>query len=337
MQVGFGRVYAGSVWLLATLAFASCSSSSSSDSTAGSGVDAGLANDDAGVTPADGGSSGDDAAKGDAATEPEDPTGTPPGPSENESEPNGGANDDAGVPQTNTMTIPGTMSGAIDPADDADIFKLDFAPGDLWFFRIAADTGAPYVPHLTVFDIAPSNLNPTRLVKAASASVDAPLPCFVLRPGTFVAAVRDARNVPSASSAHAGGPTDKYVLKAWKTTPVPTAVSLPSSVSGALKSFSALAFYSFTTTKNTNVEIVLKAARKAKPSALDSRMTLFHAASKTAILTNDNAGGTTTDSEIRGPMPMDGEYWVIVENEAAMVYDPASVPDLSYTIDFNLK
>mgnify|MGYP003595395273 CR=1 FL=1 len=42
MQVGFGRVYAGSVWLLATLAFASCSSSSSSDSTAGSGVDAGL-------------------------------------------------------------------------------------------------------------------------------------------------------------------------------------------------------------------------------------------------------------------------------------------------------
>lgn len=325
-----------SLWLLATLAFASCSSSSSSDPAPASD-DGGRASNDGGEPAADGASATDGGAGTDAATPPEDPTGTPPGPSAKESEPNGGANDDAGVPQTNTMTIPGTMTGAIDPADDSDIFKLDFAPGDLWFFRIAADNGAPYVPHLTVFDIAPSNLNPTRLVKAASASVDAPLPCFVLRPGTFVAAVRDARNVPSASSAHAGGPTDKYVLKAWKTTPVPTPVSLPSTVSGALKNVSALAFYSFTTTKNTNVEIVLKAARKASPSALDSRMSLFHAASKTAILTNDNAGGTTTDSEIRGPMPMDGEYWVIVENEAAMTFDPSATPDLSYTIDFNLK
>ena len=39
------------------------------------------------------------------------------------------------------------------------------------------------------------------LVKAGAASVVPTLEHFVLRPGKFVAAVRDARNVPASSSA----------------------------------------------------------------------------------------------------------------------------------------
>jgi hypothetical protein len=104
-----------------------------------------------------------------------------------------------------------------------------------------------------------------------------------------------------------------------------------------LATVSSVALYSFTTTKGTNVEIVVKAARKSPPSELDSRMTLWNASNKTAVLTNDNAGGATKDSEIRGPMPTDGEYYVVLENEADMVFDPSATPDLSYEIELTVK
>lgn len=259
------------------------------------------------------------------------------GPAQEETEPNGGALGAGGEPEKNDMTVPGSMRGTIDPADDNDIFAIGLAPGEMWRYTIEAQSGAKYVPHLTVFDTKENNLNPTQLVKAKAASTVATLDHFVLRKGDFVAAVRDARNVPADTSSHVGGSDLGYRFAAKRITPQPKTVNLPETVTGALESVSNVALFSFTTTKNTNVEIVVKAARKSSPSDLDSRLSLFHVASKTAVLTNDNAGGVTSDSEIRGPMPLDGEYYVILENEAAMVFDPSNVPDLSYEIAFTLK
>lgn len=304
-------------------ALASCSSDS--PSAAASPNDGGAS--DATSATEDGGK--EDGASGDS--------GEVEGPAQDEAEPNGGALGAGGKPETNAMTVPGSMRGAIDPADDADIFAVALSPGEMWRYTIEAQSGATYAPHLTVFDTKENNLNPTQLVKAKAGNTVATLEHFVLRSGEFVAAVRDARNVPATSSSHVGGSDTRYRFAAKRITPQPKKVTLPETVTGQLATVASVALFSFTTTKNTNVEIVVKAARKSSPSDLDSRLSLFHAASKTAVLTNDNAGGVTSDSEIRGPMPLDGEYYVILENEADMIFEPANVPDLSYEISFTLQ
>jgi hypothetical protein len=55
-----------------------------------------------------------------------------------------------------------------------------------------------------------------------------------------------------------------------------------------------------------------------------------------SVLTNADVNGSTTDSEITGPLPAAGTYYVILENEAAMTYAAGSIPDLSYAIDFSI-
>ncbi len=324
--------------LAGAVALPHCSSSSSSSSRNENVADASVST----TGEAGSGDRGDgaDAPASDAKVPVDggDPhAGPPPGPTAEESEPNGGEFDDAGVPRTNAMTTPGTMTGAIDPADDADLFTLKLSPGELWYWRLGPDGSSLYTPHLAVFDTAANNLNPTQIVRGGEAG-EVSLQHFVLRPGKFAVAVRDARNVPSSSSQYAGDAQIKYVLYAYKDAATPTPVTLPQTVTGALTQVSSVALYSFKATKNQNVEIVLRAARKQPASELDSRMSLFNATSKTAVLTNDNAG-TSKDSEIRGPMPADAEYWIIVENEADMVFDanPSAVPDLSFELEFNLK
>lgn len=246
-----------------------------------------------------------------------------------ESEPNDGDAVDGGA-QTNTMTLPGVMTGAIQDADDKDLFSIAVAPGELWSWELRADASS-FVPHLIVFDTTPANLNPTVAAKGAAATDVARLDHFVLGAGTFLAGVRDARNLPAASSAHVGAPNLTYRLIATKKTVNPTSVTLPSTVTGALAYVGNVAIYTFSANAGTNVDLVVNAKRKAAPSALDSRLTLFAVASKTALLTNDDLNGSTTDSEIHGPLPSTGTYYVVLENVADMA-STASVPDLSFEI-----
>src|SRR5690606_698184 len=114
--------------------------------------------------------------------------------------------------------IPGEMKGAIDPADDIDIFAVTPSPGDLWEWTLAPSAGGALAPHLTVFDTAAGNVNPTVLASAAAGQT-ARLEHFVLHGGSFVAAVRDARNVPTGQG-H-GGATFAYTLTARRKTLAP--------------------------------------------------------------------------------------------------------------------
>lgn len=239
-------------------------------------------------------------------------------PSATESEPNDGRTET----ETNTMTVPGEMKGAIDPADDRDIFTVDVAPGELWQWTITP--AATLAPHLAVFDLAPDNLNPSRVV-FAEASETAVLDHFVLRAGKFVAGVRDARNVPTPSGR--GGPSFGYALRAVKRALTPVAATFPTTKTGKLAGPGALDFYAFSATKGTTFGIVINAKRKATPSTLDSRLSLFDLGRKKAIITNDNAGASS-DSQIGGEIPDSGDYLVVVENEGA------DASDLSYEIVF---
>lgn len=277
--------------------------------------------DDAGgAADANGGASdaaGDAASPADAGKDAEEP-----GSVATEVEPNDGkTTTDLGM-----MKIPGTMNGKIDPANDVDIFSIEPSAGDFWEWTVTP-SGADLAPHLAVFDTAPSNLNPTALV-AGTAGAPLLLQHFVLRSGSFVAAVRDARNVPTPTGK--GGPGYGYALVAKKKTPAPTSVTFPVTKTGKLASLGAVDLYTFTGTSGKGFDIVIRAARKAVPSTLDSRLSLFDLTANKAIITNDDAAGTS-DSQIGSPDAAPSTYMVIVENEGTLA------TDLSYEIEFSLR
>lgn len=301
--------------VLGSLALVAACSSSSDGGSASPGNDAGGGGDTS--APYDSGSPIEDAAASDAGDDGEAPL-----TKQTEKEPNNGST----KTELNAMTLPGEMTGAIDPANDVDVFGLQLAPGDFWEWTLAP-TGADLAPHVTVFDTAAGNLNPTVLAKADPGAT-ATLQHFVLRTGSFVAAVRDARNVPTPSGK--GGPTYGYTLTGKRKTPSPVTVTFPATKSGKLASLSSVDLYTFSGTKGTGFDIVINAARKAQPSTLDSRLSLFDLGAKTAIITNDDAAGTT-DSQVGGELPATSTYMVIVENEGT------NATDLSYDIAFTLR
>jgi hypothetical protein len=301
-------VAAGLVLALLGAAVA-CSDSSSTASPA----DAGASTDDAPSTAKD--SSSDTAIEDAGADVQETPT------IATEVEPNDGKT----ATQIGSMALPGTMNGKIDPANDTDIFAIKLSPGDFWDWT-ATPTSADLAPHVIVFDTA-GGLNPN-VVGFAGAGQPAKLQHFVLRTGTFVVGMRDARNV--GADGGKGGPTFGYALTAKRGLAQPVSVTFPSTKTGKLASVGSVDLYTFTGTGGKGWDIVINAARKVPASTLDSRLSLFDLTAKKAIITNDNATGTT-DSQVGSPDPAPSTYMVIVENEGK------DDTDLSYEIQFTLR
>ena len=234
-------------------------------------------------------------------------------------------NDGKSASDLGAMTLPGTMNGKIDPANDTDIFAITLAPGDFWDWT-ATPAGGDLAPHIIVFDTA-GGLNPN-VVGFAGAGQPAKLQHFVLRTGTFVVGVRDARNV--GADGGKGGPTYGYALTAKRGVAQPTTVTFPTTKSGKLASVGSVDLYTFTGTNGKGFDIIIRAERKAVPSTLDSRLSLFDLTAKKAVGTNDNAAASS-DSELGSASAAPSTYMVIVENEGK---DPT---DLSYDIEFKLR
>ncbi|CAN5924891.1 hypothetical protein BH11MYX4_BH11MYX4_61690 [soil metagenome] len=306
--------FGSSVLVAALFAAAACSDSSSTGDPAatqeaGPGADAAVAPEDAAEDTATASDGGKDA---------EEPL-----TSATEVEPNNGAT----KTEVGTMKLPGIMNGKIDPVSDVDLFTIDLTPGDFWEWS-AAPTTADLAPHITVCDIAAGGLNPT-VVGYAAAGATAKLQHFVLRPGTFVMGMRDARNIPAPGTK--GGPTFGYAVTAKRAAPQPVSVTFPITKTGKLASVGSVDLYTFPGTGGKGFDIVVNAARKQPASTLDSRLSLFDLTAKKAIITNDNASGSTTDSQIGGADPLPSTYLVIVENEGK------NEADLSYEIQFKLR
>lgn len=234
-------------------------------------------------------------------------------------------NDGKVASQIGSMALPGTMNGTIDPANDSDIFAIKLSPGDFWDWT-ATPTSADLAPHVIVFDTA-GGLNPN-VVGFAGAGQPAKLQHFVLRTGTFVVGMRDACNV--GADGGKGGPTYGYALTAKRGVAQPVSVTFPSTKTGKLASVGSVDLYTFTGTGGKGWDIVINAERKQPASTLDSRLSLFDLTAKKAIITNDNAAGTT-DSQIGSPDAAPSTYMVIVENEGK------DGSDLSYEIQFTLR
>lgn len=274
-----------------------------------------------GGTTSDGSTTGKDAGDTNVPDDAGSDAAEPPLTEQTEKEPNDGTT----ATEVGTMMLPGIMSGALDPANDVDIFSIAPAPGELWEWTLAPK-GADLAPHLTIFDTDPNNMNPTVLAKGDAAQTIT-LQHFVLGTGKLVAAVRDARNVPTGTGR--GGPSYGYTLTAKKKTPAPIAATFPSTKTGKLASLSSVDLYSFTLTASTGVDVIIRAERKTAPSTLDSRLSLFSVTTKKSVGTNDDASGTT-DSQLGGTLPA-GSYIAVVENEGT------NAADLSYEIELALR
>lgn len=290
---------------------AACSSTESSPANAGGA--------DAAVSVFDGGATDDATSPGkpDSGTDTGSPT-----QAQQEAEPNDGKT----TADVGTMTVPGQMVGALSPADDVDIFSISVSAGELWDWSLSPAT-SDLAPHLTVFDTASDTKNPTRLV-AGSPGKPSALTHFVLQSGSFVAAVRDSRNVPKGTGK--GGATYGYTLEAKKIPLAPTSVVFPSTKSGKLAGLGALDLYTFDAKAGTGFDIVLRAARKNPASTLDSRMSLFDKTAGQVLITNDDASGTS-DSQVGGTLPSTGAYIVVIESEGT------NAADLSYELEFKLR
>lgn len=302
-----------SLLLLSSLAlFIACSTTETSTSTPATTDDGGT--DSSASTRRDSGDTDPDPDPDDAGVDADVPL-----TEQAEQEPNNGNP----ATQVQAMTIPGVMTGAIDPANDIDIFSVKPAAGELWEWKLAPK-GAALAPHVTVFDTAADNTNPTVLAQGA-AGTTATIQHFVLGGGTWVAAVRDARNVPSGTGQ--GGATHGYTFTAKKLTVQPTAITVGATKTGTLASLSSVALFELTLAQTTGIDVIVRAARKSSPSTLDSRLSMWSSTTKKSIGTNDDADGTTTDSQLGGDAIPAGKYVIVLDNEGT------DASDLSFELE----
>jgi hypothetical protein len=306
LALGFPALlfFAGFACLSACTSSETATASSPTDG-GGSNEDGGGAQDGGDPSSRDGGDGGADAGKPLAQQE--------------EKEPNNGKT----PTESNPMTLPGVMNGALDPANDVDLFAIAPEPGELWEWTLTPTGAAALAPHLTIFDSdQANNVNPTVVAKT-TAGKTATLQHFVLGTGKLIAAVRDARNVPTPTGQ--GGATYGYALTATKKTPAPISITLPSTIKGKLASLSSIDLYSLTLAASTALDVIIRAERKTAPSTLDSRLSIFSVTTKKSLGTNDNVTGST-DSQLGGTLPA-GSYILVVENEGT------NDADLSYDIE----
>jgi hypothetical protein len=282
--------------------------------------DAGSGATDAPVSPMPDGSmpSQDGASSQDAATDAEQPLTVA-----TEVEPNNGAT----KVEIGAMVLPGTMNGKIDPANDIDIFTIQLSPGEFWNWT-ATPTTADLAPHVIIFDTDTAGRNPNEVGFAAPGAT-AKLQHFVLSTGMFVVAVRDERNVPTATGK--GGPTYGYALTGTRVTPSPIAVTFPVTKTGKLASIGSVDLYKFTGTNGQGFDVSVRAASAS--STIDSRISIFDIPAKSVVGTNDDDGSTsdTRDTKLGSASPAPSTYMVIVENEGT------DATDLSYEIQFSLR
>ena len=226
------------------------------------------------------------------------------------------------VADVNALAIPGDVTGAVDPADDLDIFTVQLSAGDTWQWQLEAADGGLLAGHLAIAEHANKVPN---LVGRAAAGGAVTQEQFALSSGRYNVFVRDVRNV-TAPSQHLGGPAYDYRLTVTKQVKTPAPLTLPANLTATLPSRTAQALYSFTTTTSSMVVISVKAQNKAPASDLDGRLSLFDANAKLWLKTNDDQVlGSNADPLIQGTLPA-GTYVIVLDNVS-----PAA-SDLSYEL-----
>lgn len=272
------------------------------------GSDGARSGDDAALGAADG-AIVHDAVSADASLEPV-----------TEMEPNDGVSEG----DVNVVSLPVLVQGAIDVADDIDIFTVDLTAGALHRFTLDG-AGGVLQPHFALTEH--SNQAPPT-VSAGDESGAVSVEHFALVSGRHNLIVRDARN--TGTSQHVGSDEHRYLLASEQDDRAPVAMTIPERVSATLTTPYSVATFAFTLAQITDVRIEIFAQRKEPASDLDSRLSLFRVDDDAYLITNDDQALDVLDSLATGELPP-GQYVVVVDS-----VDP-SAADLSFELDLSAQ
>lgn len=239
-----------------------------------------------------------------------------------ESEPNNGAS----ATDVNELTVPVGVRGAIGEADDIDVFAVDLIAGELLQWSLQSE-GAAHAPHLAIAEA--SNTAPPTVGESEPGGT-LRFHHFALESGRHHFIVRDARNVPAASSEEVGGADNQYLLRSEAPSLQVDTVTVPARASASLAGPYDLALLGFSLAQETDLKIEVFAERASPASDIDSRLSLYYVTGNDWLITNDDPSANQRDSMVTGVLPA-GEYRVVIDN-----LNPAAAI-LDFEVDFALQ
>lgn len=225
-----------------------------------------------------------------------------------EKEPNDSADTIQSIPSP-----PVAVKGSVDPVGDIDAFRVKLQAGDFVVWRIGT-AGASWAPYLGVIEKDDAVPHYVGHVEGGSFELEQ----FVTKSSDWQLVVSDWNNVKSGGT-KVGGPTFGYVVKAEKVARTPTPIAVGATATQSLATPYAAALFALTLTTETGLDVEIRAKRKASPSDMDSRITLFDQNKAQWVATNDDLALDQTDSKLGSDALPAGSYVIVVEN-----VDPAS-------------
>lgn len=219
-----------------------------------------------------------------------------------EQEPNNGST----ATEYNSIQIPALVKGAIDQADDIDLFGVAAQAGERFTVTLTSD--GTLQPHLVIFD--PAQKLPTAANPGPGSVVTAEY--YPLESRTILIGVRDRRNVGS-SSQHVGGAAFTYSLSVTPLARAPIPISVGSQKSATIDPPGTVRVFAFTATQNADLNVAVITGG----SDVNARLSLFHPGQKVWLGTNEDP--SASDALLEGPMSLSGTIHAIVENVAENV------------------
>lgn len=224
-----------------------------------------------------------------------------------EKEPNDTADTIQSIPSP-----PVAVKGSVDPVGDIDAFRVKLQAGDFVVWRIEpSGTWSPYLAVIEKDDAVPHYVGH---VEGGAFELEQ----FVTKSSDWQLLASDWNNVKSGGT-KVGGPTFGYVVKAEKVARTPTPIAVGATATQSLATPYAAALFALTLTTETGLDVEVRAKRKASPSDMDSRITLFDRNKAQWVATNDDLALDQTDSKLGSDALPAGDYVIVVEN-----VDPAS-------------
>lgn len=213
------------------------------------------------------------------------------------------------------IPVPVKVVGTVDPKGDVDAFRASLNAGDflVWHLTPTSDL-APYLGVVEKKDSVP------HYAGHADKGVAFEIEQFVTKTGDWNVIVSDWNNV-QAQGTKTGGPTFGYTLSAQKVSRTPTSIAMGDTAKGSLTSPYAAALYAFSPPAQKGFDVDVMAKRKASPSDMDSRLTMFDTTQKKWVTTNDDLALDQSDSRLGTDGLPAGTYILVVENVNADAKD----------------
>lgn len=213
-------------------------------------------------------------------------------------------NDGSPIEQVNTIDVNWKVSGQL-AREDEDWFFFDATPGKI--YRLTwVDTDRDWGRQFTVIDAGRGDDAPgSDYIKLLEDTSQDSLEFFAFGSGGhYIAISRQGGNAGSYSFTLQEVPANEAAGGQ---------ITFPSTVQGNLPNPGAVIVHPFQASQGDDIEIRLDAVNLPSPSDIDSRIYVYAPSAGSWVMRNDD-DGDTLDSRVSAPLPVGGDFWLVVEN-----------------------